>query len=217
MFKCKLLGCVLVLMLMLGACAKTQDGRNTQVQAGALGGILGAVIGGVTGSSAMGALIGGSVGTATGVAVGTAIASSKEEYAAKEDFYDDQIGRASEYNAELSKVNENLRQRNDARAIEITRLENGYRDGTVQVAELKQEHSRIQEELRATSKALGDARSELSTQETALANAHDSADIASDKLEELAKNTQAMRAYIAELEGQIGVLAAQDASLGRYL
>ena len=193
---------MLCLSCALVGCANIKDDstrtktEGTLLGAG-LGAGLGALVGGLTGGG-RGALVGASIGAAAGglggYALGTHVANKKAEYASQEDWLDDCIVHAEQFNAEVHNYNAKLGHDIQVLDRQSKALLAQYQRRQIDRKQLRAEYNRVQKSYTDSKKVLSQLEYERTQQQQVARQARRSGDT---------RRAQKLDAEIAKLDRQI--------------
>ena len=200
-----------VVVMLLGGCATTDEGRTKAEGAGA-----GAVIGGLLGylvDGSRGAAVGAAIGAGAGFVVGNEIAKRKQEYASTEDFLDGEIARVDEFNRTTTAYNASVRRDLVRLEHEAETLRAQYQAGGVRKEGLQAKRGELQQQL-ATSKKLEETlATELKVQEAILAEQRESRPANDPYIVRLEREVRALEANLDTLREGSTQLARIDQRL----
>jgi uncharacterized protein YcfJ len=158
----------IAVVVMVSACATTNDTTNTKAQGTAVGAGAGAIVGGVLGAvfggkqgAAIGAGAGALVGGAGGYAAGTAVANKKVAYAAEEDRLNEQIRVTSQNNKDLWNYNQQMKRRIAALKKEISALRSRSSEDEAQATALREKQDEITELIGNSNTRLNEEKQKL--------------------------------------------------------
>lgn len=148
---------VVVLMLLLPACATSPEGEQssdppvtdearTKAEGAAVGGVLGGLLGYVFGgkSKAKSVAVGAAIGAGVGYVVADEIAKRKKKYATEEQFLDGELQHATEFNATAREYNQQLKEEIAALEAQSLQLAAQYDAGKASRSELEEQKAGIQ-------------------------------------------------------------------------
>ena len=195
-----------------GCAGKSGDYQTTQAEGAGVGAVVGGILGAVIGGNAQSAAIGAAAGAGAGFLGGTAVAEQKEQYAANEDYYDEQIAAANDMNSQLNTQIGLLRNDITARNDRIAQLQTKERNGVDASADAHKELGTLSQRLKDTRNSYAAAQQELNEQNAAYQQALNAGQ-SGPKMTAWKDRLQTLTTTVAQLEGQLGQLTAQNQTL----